>query len=559
MANTTFDKNTQESPIVVASQHRIPMSIETSPGSDVYVDVYNLPEDLLQAFGIRLPEKTFNTKSEQYLIDVTDSPSLTIPDGTSIAIYKDKEFDQTVHFRIGDGSKLFMLGDSLLLTHMFNNEFLTMFDLADVSKPAGDFTIKGHHIKSTTPQTSDFMKLEHDAFTAIRLLSSRIENFESFGVSKGGLTFEIVDTGLVNFKISGLLENPSLFHSKVTWLNNSGLNDPPTDAKRVQFNLVTLANQALQAANCQASLQNSEAIYYINPHATDNSRFALEDIRLANPNTFVLKKGLVVEYDTVISGTSSRARFHSVAHGMTNKDDYVAIIGSTVYPGAVGEFIFVDVDNFEIEGTAFSADDAAVATTSSLGYDFIVGSSTENTFIGDPKITTKNVDGLPDTMNQAEMDATRTIIVVINTVNIWVNVVDTVPAVGDFILDPSSENFEIKDADDPAEKGKKAIIKHIAKKTLTYKVSFEVKARNQDTGTAQFCEIALAEGIGIIPIDKTVRSLEFPGNSSIPETLIYPGGLITLDPDEELGLIFRNESSSNNMNLSRIAVLFTEA
>lgn len=504
------------------------LAADQDQGGSVFTTFKFKLVNLLSAFGIRLPQRTIHAISNQELQDKMGSATLNIPDNGSFEIHKDFTFTQNQGFKPGENARIFLHASSFNIAHNYDNAAEPLIENADPLKLISDIQLKGLLYISSTPQANTVFNTKQQAIASTRIESCRFINPKSLGALEGGLGLEIIDSGITNADEPTMLKQATIFHERVSLLS---LAIAPK-AGRTQYNIVSDVAQTLKVLNSQTSLLDNESGYFIDPNTSQLSSFAFRGIKLFNLNSQLLKKGIVAQY-TAVTDESGNARFAATGHGI-NDDEQVAIV-SGVYAGITGKAIVINVNEFEIEGVLFVGDGAGDLTTSSLGYDTVFGSPTENDFIGDPRIIIEDVTGLSDTMNSAEMLTSGTVVVNgTGQQGNFVEIQDLTPDPADFIKDPSTKNMDID-----TENGTITIK---VKKTGTYDIKYSCAAV-ADTGPSQ--SIGIAVFINGIEQTKSLKSIV-----DTPGTILYIGGNFDLKENDVVDLRKKNITNQNHTQIT---------
>ncbi len=385
MANTTFDKNNKESPIVADNEHRIPFSRETSPGSDVFTDFYALPQDILKAFGIRLPQNTIRAKSQQDLIDGINATLTTILN-QRLTIYKDADKDenddniiQTIGYKVGQTSDLFLRSAAESVNQIFDSAGVEpLLANADPLLPTADVTIEynsrlfddSRNLGAGQAGVNTLFDLVGGADKKVAIESnSRIIGWNSLGTVKGFNALSMSRIGLLNNNKGIISQDVSMALREITCVTTSL--DP--DIHRTIFSIFSPSPKIFNLSLSQFAMNDNENILWIDPKANANSSFEITDIFKNNLNVNLLKKVFPPLAYTLV--TQKPVTFEAIFH-VSNTfvvGQAVKLLDSTDpgYANIIGTITFASSTEFEVSGVFFTND--ATGTITPTRFEGITG------------------------------------------------------------------------------------------------------------------------------------------------------------------------------------------
>lgn len=531
MVNTTFDQNNRNFPVNKDSKHRIPLSVEIPPDSGTYEDFYNLPDDLLQAFGIRLPQNEVHVKSEQELFDEFGNPP-TIPNAANFELHRDASFIQTVGIKLGTTVRFYNIQNSKNIQHFYNNTIDPMFSNINTGDEVKAFEIRHFLGGGVNGNQETLVRLGGEenfiiADCTFGFLKSigKITDFQ--GLSMVHSQFGEISEGFEMQAEIGLIE-------VCTFLNEAVTASPG----RTCLDVLTNPNkaQALQIINSAIQLLVDEFFIWIDPNTEEDSRFILEDIRNLGAGT-IFKVGLNGLAD--VTSASGDALFTTAAANGITDGEFVAITDpfASGYKGLTGRAIVDSATTFRIEGVDFGSVASDVEwTTRSLGVN------DSGVFVGDPRITIRGVDGLANSMNQAEMRsnaANEPIIVPVGADGVWEPIANAVPATDDFIQESGTENATI-DTETGA-------ITNDSKILVQTRTEFDVTVVHS-SGSSQTIDLAL-EVNGVIQT-KSIVSGTTPLTNNFIGLIDYPAGAVIRIMRK------RDATSANTLDATGIRLLY---
>ena len=375
------------------------------------VNFKSSPQNLLKAFGARLPKDTIRAKSEGDLIDNLDA-SLEIPDGEGRTIYTDDNFTITEAIKPGAGSSVTLRTETE--TVILTTDIPTDFD-EDATIRNESFG-EGNEVENIVLQSN--LRLQNsggpNSLTGAPLFNvkmpigvgrggrvdigsrARIENYNSLGKIEGGIITNISSSAISFWNIGFFVINIGTMDVERSFVQSPISAFPELPMYNFIFN--DGESHSLSFTKNRLAITPGQAVVWIDPFLPSIVTYTFVEQGLLVPGTTFLNvgaNGAFTSATSVFDGTE----FASIAHGLKVNEN-VAITG-TGY-NLSGIITAVTNDTFTVD-MGFVNDVSGTWSTRSLGIDQTTGA-----LLPDPRLTFENVDGIPNTMQTGGFNSTGT-------------------------------------------------------------------------------------------------------------------------------------------------------
>lgn len=475
------------------------------------------------SYGIGAPDDTIFADTQADLeAELTASLIVSSPGNT---IYKNKDFEQTVGYKIGLGASLYDQSIANIVPHRYKNASEAMYANQAPASAFKDCRLLYGRKLSNDDQDSILFNLVGDgigpADEKVNVTihdNVQINGFLNYGPVEDVFAFLV--TALVGFtdylEYGFTILNSNIQMSCVAFTQPQGAT-AKRDALAI-FNDVAAGPILVDIADTNFVLPGEEAIF-IDPLAHASSRFNLINNKAIG--TTLLKIGDDGTYTAAADAGGGFTTFTSTTHGILENEP-VSVTDLTGGSFSISRRAKnVTANTFDLE-VAFTSTGTGDWTTTSLG-----------AVISDSRIMAVNNVGLADTTSAAEITNGVDLVVPTAVQGVMEPIQEAVPAPGDFIVDPATKNFSVDTST--------GIATYTGLEPLN---DVEIRYTAKFTGDGPSQDIDAAIHINSVEQTKSRKS------GSTNPTLTYTGGLFDLQPGDEIQLYKENNTNTDDTDVT---------